>query len=48
MSIATRCASRVSSSDGAPKLVPRVAANTSAFVSAFGACPWMSGPHDIT
>jgi len=48
ISIATRCANRVSSSVGAPKLVPRDAACDSAFSKAFGAWPWMSGPHDIT
>ena len=48
MSFATRSASRVSSSVGAPKLVPRAAASASAFSKPFGACPWMSGPQDIT
>ena len=48
ISVATRCASRVSSSVGAPKLVPRAAAAASAFSRPFGAWPWMSGPQDIT
>ena len=48
ISVATRCASRVSSSVGAPKLVPRAAAAASALISPFGAWPWISGPHDIT
>ena len=48
MSFATRSASRVSSSVGAPKLVPFVAAAASAFRKPFGACPWISGPQDIT
>ena len=48
ISIATRRASRVSSSVGAPKLVPRAAAAPSAFTRPFGAWPWISGPHDIT
>ena len=33
---------------GAPKLVPRPAAPRRARVSSGGACPWMSGPHDMT
>jgi len=48
ISIDTRCARRVSSSVGAPKLVPRDAVAASALSSPFGAWPWMSGPHDIT
>jgi hypothetical protein len=39
ISIVTRRARRVSSSVGAPKLVPRDAASASAFSSPFGACP---------
>jgi hypothetical protein len=48
ISIATRCASRVSSSVGAPKLVPRLAVRSRTRSSPFGAWPWISGPHDMT
>jgi hypothetical protein len=48
ISMATRWASRVSSSVGAPKLVPFAAVVASRFNKPLGAWPWMRGPHDIT
>ena len=44
----TRRPSSTSCAVGAPKLVPRPAAARSARVNSGGACPWMSGPQDIT
>ena len=43
----TRSPRRTSSSEQAPKLVPLRTARVSAATSPAGACPWMSGPHDI-
>ena len=44
----TFSAIRTSSSVGAPKLVPSRATLASCAISAGGAWPWISGPHDIT
>jgi hypothetical protein len=48
ISARTRSPSSCSSALGAPKLVPRRAAEAIASTSARGAWPCMSGPHDIT
>ena len=44
----TRSPSSTSSGLGAPKLVPSLAAAATAFTWPAGACPWISGPHDMT
>jgi hypothetical protein len=45
---ATSSASATSRSVGAPKVVPCCAAAVTAATTAGCACPWISGPHELT